>query len=132
MVFIGAGNCFLRLDARDYAGTVGSKISDGGFAIASGALAVGPPAEARFTLAPAAPDPACGLSRVSYVVPRQAHVRLTLLDLQGRELATLAEGEREPGRHSATLDAAALPPGLHFLRLQAPGVDLVQRVVTLR
>jgi len=65
-------------------------------------------------------------------VPRRAHVRLTLLDVQGRELAVLAEGERAPGRYAVSLDAAALAPGLDFVRMQAPGVDLKQRVVILR
>jgi hypothetical protein len=128
-----SGNCYLWVDARDYAGSIGSDISDAGFAVGSGALAVGPPpARASFELAPAAPNPARGLSWLSYVVPRRAHVRLTVLDVQGRELAVLAEGEREPGRYAASLDAASLPPGLHFIRLGAPGVELEQRVVVLR
>ena len=128
-----SGNCYLWVDARDYAGNISSDISDAAFTIASEALAVGPPAaEASFVLAPVAPNPARGLSRFSYVVPRRARVRLTLLDLQGRELAMLADGEREPGRYAASLDAASLPPGLHFIRMQAPGVDLKQPVVTLR
>jgi hypothetical protein len=127
-----SGNCYLRVDSRDCAGSIGSDISDAGFTITSGALAVGPPAEVSFALGAVSPDPARGPSRFSYVVPRHARVRLTLLDVQGRELAILAEGEREPGRYAASLDAATLPPGLHFIRMQAPGVDLTQRVVTLR
>jgi hypothetical protein len=59
-------------------------------------------------------------------------VRLSLLDIQGREVMVLAQGERPPGRHTVSIDAATLPPGLHFVRLQSQGVDLRQRVVTLR
>ena len=59
-------------------------------------------------------------------------MRLTLLDVQGRELAVLADGEHRPGRYAESVDAAALPPGIHFIRMQAPGVDLRERLVTLR
>src|SRR5207249_4197913 len=85
------GTCYLWVDARDYAGSIGSDISDAGFTIANGALAVDPPAPVTaFSLGPMAPNPIRGLSRLSYVVPRSARVRLTLLDVQGRELAVLA------------------------------------------
>lgn len=127
-----ADNCFLRVDARDYAGDIGSDVSDAGFTIASGALAVGPPADAAFALSPVAPDPARGLSRLTYTVPRRAHVRIALLDVQGRELALLAEGDREPGRYTASLDAAARSPGLYFIRMRAAGVALERRMVVLQ
>jgi hypothetical protein len=128
-----SGNCYLRVDARDYAGTIGSDISDAGFTIADGALAVDPAApDDAFSLGPMSPNPVRGRSRLSYVVPRSARVRLTLLDVQGRELAVLADGGREAGRYTLSLDASALRPGLRFVRLQAPGTDLKQRVVILQ
>jgi len=127
------GTCYLRADARDYAGSIGSDISDAGFTIADGALAVGPTAPgSKFSLEPIAPNPVCGRSRLSYVVPRSARVRLTLLDVQGRELAVLADGRREAGRYALSLEAGMLRPGLHFVRLQAPDTDLKQRILILR
>ena len=126
------GNCFLRVDARDYAGTIGSDVSDAGFTITSGGLAVGPGGNAAFALEPVAPNPSRGRAQLSYVVPRESHVRLTLLDVQGRELAVMADATIEAGLHAVSLDAGALRPGLHFVRMQAPGVDLRQRFVVLR
>ena len=127
------GTCYLRVDARDYAGILTSDISDAGFTISDGALGVDPAASGTaFSLGPMAPNPVPGRSRLSYVVPRSAHVRLTLLDVQGRELVVLADGGREAGRYTLSLDARALRPGLHFVRLQAPSTDLKQRVVILR
>jgi hypothetical protein len=127
-----SGTCYLWVDARDYAGSVGSDISDAGFTIANGALAVDPPPGTAFSLGPMAPNPVRSVSRLSYLVPRSARVRLTLLDVQGRELEVLADGEREAGRYTLSLEARTLRPGLHFLRMQAPGTDLKQRVVILQ
>jgi hypothetical protein len=87
---------------------------------------------ATFTLGRVVPQPLVGRAMLSYAVPHRANVRVTLLDVQGRELTVLTQGEREAGRYTVPLEAASLPPGLHFIRLQAPGVDLRQRVVTLR
>ena len=120
------------MDARDYAGTIGSDVSDAGFTITSGGLAVGPGGNAAFALEPVAPNPSRGRAQLSYVVPRESHVRLTLLDVQGRELAVMADATIEAGLHAVSLDAGALRPGLHFVRMQAPGVDLRQRFVVLR
>ena len=78
------------------------------------------------------PVSTAGRATLSYTVPHRAIVRVTLLDVQGRELTVLTQGAREAGRYTVSLEAASLPPGLHFVRLQAPGVDLRQRVVTLR
>ena len=41
-------------------------------------------------------------------------VRLSLYDVQGREVAVLANGMRESGRYTAALNATALEPGLYF------------------
>ena len=59
-------------------------------------------------------------------------MRLSLYDVQGREVAVLANGMRASGRYTAALDATALEPGLYFLRLQSPGASLSRRLVIAR
>jgi hypothetical protein len=59
-------------------------------------------------------------------------VRLSLLDVQGRERAVLADDEWAAGRHVLELNAADLEPGLFFVRLQAGGADLRRRLVIIR
>jgi hypothetical protein len=48
-------------------------------------------------------------------------VRLSLHDLLGRELRTLANGELPAGRHEVIWDASGLAPGSYILRLSAHG-----------
>jgi hypothetical protein len=87
-------------------------------------------------LAPPAPNPARGTLRFSFDLPRAMRVRLEVLDVQGRVVAALAEGDFGPGRHERSWDAsvngARAGAGLYFVRLETPEGRLVRRVALLR
>jgi hypothetical protein len=93
---------------------------------------VGDRARGGLALAPPAPNPAQGALRFSFDLPRAMHARLEVLDVQGRVVATLAEGEFGPGRHERAWDAsthgAGAGAGLYFVRLETPQGRLVRRV----
>jgi len=44
---------------------------------------------------------------------------LIILDVLGREIAILVEGERTAGVHEAKWNAVGVPSGIYFYRLQA-------------
>ncbi len=50
------------------------------------------------------PNPCRGAAELAFELPAAGHVRLTLLDVQGREVARLVDGERAAGRHAAHWD----------------------------
>jgi choice-of-anchor C domain-containing protein len=79
------------------------------------------------------PSPARAGFRVEFELPRAVTIRLSLLDVQGREVAVLAHGPRAAGRHAATWDGAAggsrLPAGLYFVRLATPDQARIHKVV---
>ena len=57
---------------------------------------------------------------------------LTVHDLRGRRLATLADGAHGAGEHGARLDTSALPVGVYVLRLVAGDAVRVLRVTAAR
>ena len=59
-------------------------------------------------------------------------VRLTVYDLLGRAVATLADGTVSAGRHRTSLDAAALAPGPYVVRLEAAGTAVARRLTVVR
>ena len=64
------------------------------------------------------PNPFNPLTTISYSLPRVSTVTLTVYDLMGREITTLAHNERrEAGNHEVSFDAANLPSGVYFYRL---------------
>jgi hypothetical protein len=87
-------------------------------------------------LAPPAPNPAQGRLRFSFDLPRAMRVRLAVVDVQGRVVAALAEGDFSAGRHERSWDASAhgvrAGAGLYFVRLETPEGRLVRRVALLR
>lgn len=81
-------------------------------------------------LAPVSPNPARAGAMVEFALPRETPVRLTLTDVQGRLVATLADGTLGPGRHRTSLSNAGrtIAPGLYFVRLQTAERTQVRRV----
>ena len=75
----------------------------------------------RLRLEPAFPNPFNGTTVVSFQVAERARVRVTLVDLLGRETALILDQECEAGSHHQTVDATGLAAGVYFVRLQATG-----------
>jgi hypothetical protein len=57
--------------------------------------------------------------RFSLVLPRREEVRVSMHDIRGRRVATVAEGVVGPGVLPLVLDARALPSGRYLLRLRS-------------
>jgi hypothetical protein len=106
------------------------------FTTASSSTGVEGTAYGGLALAPPMPNPARGTTRFSFDLPRAMHVRLDVLDVQGRVVAALAEGDFGPGRHERVWDASAhgarAGTGLYFIRLETPEGRRVRRVALLR
>lgn len=112
--------------------------SYGGLAFLGDANVAVPPAPssspAEFALQPLAPNPSRGPVRAAFELPRESHVRLTVIDLQGREVAVLADGTYAAGRHEATWDSGARPPagGVYFVRMVVGSRAWMRRLVHIR
>ncbi len=89
--------------------------------------------ELRLTLAP---NPARGPVHVSYDLPSSLPVEVTVLDVAGRRVATLASGRLGPGRYQNDWNrqdphGRSLPAGVYFVRLAAgERTRLVKLVLT--
>jgi subtilisin family serine protease len=87
-------------------------------------------------LAPPSPNPAHGVTRFAFALPRASSAKLEVLDAQGRRVRTLFEGDAAAGTHAAAWDLRdergdAAPAGLYFARLVADGRHEVRRVVVM-
>lgn len=83
------------------------------------------------------PNPIGREATVEFTLPRDGHVRLEVLDLAGRRVATILAGTEAAGVHRSSWRPAAgdgrrLAPGCYVLRLSSEGQALSRRVVILR
>jgi hypothetical protein len=98
-----------------------------------GQLQVGlQPAPDQFSLQNSAPNPASGPATIAFSVPEQTHVTIDVFDVLGRRVATLADGQREPGRHDVRLDVGSLSSGTYFYRMSAEGFSKTRRLEVVR
>ena len=101
-----------------------------------GALAVGDHLSG-LALAPAVPNPVVGRATISYSLPAAGRVRLSLYDLAGGRVRTLADGQGTAGAHVAVWDGTddrgrAVHAGAFFVRLEFGRRDIVRRLVLVR
>jgi hypothetical protein len=86
-----------------------------------------------FALAAAYPNPLRSSATLSFDVAEASDVRVVVYDVQGREVAVLAEGRFEAARHAVFFDGSALPNGLYLVRMStAGGFSQTQRLTVLR
>ncbi len=64
--------------------------------------------------------------------PTRHRVSLRVYNLLGQEVATLFNGEQEPGRYRVPWNAAGLPSGLYYYRLQAGDYTETKAMLLLR
>ncbi len=84
----------------------------------------------HFALEQNFPNPFNPSTLISYELPVASHVRLSVFNLLGQEIAMLVNGQIDPGRHEVKFDAGTRPSGLYVYRLEA-GSFVQTRTMTL-
>ena len=122
-------SAILQVVAHDAAGRSRADLSDTTFAIQA-TTGVDDGAVTQVELSSVWPNPIGASTALRFALPLAAPVRLSLIDLQGREVATLAERDFAAGRHEVRFRGnERLEPGLYFARLQVLGRTYVRKFV---
>src|SRR5207247_3605826 len=89
-----------------------------------------------FALVSIVPNPTRGTALLEFTVARETRVRLSVLDIQGREVAILRDAILPAGRYRTAWDATTshgpAPAGVYFVRYRAGGRDQVRRLLLTR
>jgi hypothetical protein len=78
------------------------------------------------------PNPFKESTTIAYQVEEAHPLTLTVWNLSGKRIATLADGVHEPGHYEHTLAADGLPSGTYFARLETPKGIQSARMVLLK
>lgn len=75
------------------------------------------------------PNPAHEYVSVEFRLAVQGNVTMTMHDILGRTVATLADGSRMAGRYTMRFNTSKLTPGLYFLRAISGAEVRTQKVM---
>jgi hypothetical protein len=78
------------------------------------------------------PNPFNPATHISFSLPDRTHVRLTVYNALGEEVATLVDGEIVAGHHTVVFDASSVASGLYLYRLAAGGFVRTKKMILLR
>jgi hypothetical protein len=99
------------------------------------ALDVESPSDAlpqEFELMQNYPNPFNPTTTIALSIPKASNVALRILDMLGREVATLLNETKAAGRYSITWDGSSCASGVYFYRLQAEGLSLTHKMLLVR
>jgi hypothetical protein len=82
-------------------------------------------------LNPAYPNPFNSKTTIRFSLKEDSKARLTVYDLSGREVATLASGDLKSGNHTAVWSAEGLTSGIYLARLSTSNGEVAQRKLVL-
>jgi hypothetical protein len=86
----------------------------------------------QFELSQNFPNPFNPTTDISFALPQASDVRLGVYNMLGQQVAVLAQGTFEAGWHTVNFDAANLPAGLYFYRIEANDFTAIKKMMLLK
>ncbi len=86
----------------------------------------------EFSLGQNFPNPFNPSTTITYAIPSAEAVTLKVFDVLGKEIATLVNETKSPGRFSVAFDAAASVSGIYFYQLRAGGFVETKKMVLMK
>jgi hypothetical protein len=79
------------------------------------------------------PNPFNPSTKITYSVPKQSLVNITVFDVLGKEVAKLVDNFVRPaGEYDVTFDASNLPSGVYFYKMQAGDFSYVRKMTLMK
>jgi hypothetical protein len=79
-----------------------------------------------------APNPFNLTTTIRYALTSPSAVKITLYDILGRIVKQIDEQQQTTGEHAVRLDAAGLASGVYFVRTEAAGKFVTQKILLLK
>jgi glucose/arabinose dehydrogenase len=86
-------------------------------------------ATSNISLEANSPNPFSAKTIITYSIPEDGVVRLSIIDELGREIANILDAHTGKGHYSLTFDGSKLAPGTYFLRLESRGEVISRKII---
>ena len=87
---------------------------------------------AGFTCGQNYPNPFNPATTIDYTLPARSHVKLSVYNVLGQEVAALVNETQNPGRYNATFDAAKLESGVYLYKIQAGDFSRTEKMLLVK
>mgnify|MGYP005624150409 CR=1 FL=1 len=78
------------------------------------------------------PNPFNPETKISYHLPREDHVRLSVFNITGQHIDTLVDQRQSAGKHTVQFSGQALPAGIYFVRLKLSNRQLTRQLLLFK
>jgi hypothetical protein len=78
------------------------------------------------------PNPFSGNATISYYVPETGPVDVSIFDMYGKKISTLANGNQQGGTHTVSLSGDQLTGGMYICKITAGGTSKTSTVVYIK
>jgi len=78
------------------------------------------------------PNPFNPTTRITYAIPTESRVTLKIFNVLGQQVASLIDGVQPAGNYVAVFEAAKMPTGVYFYRLEAGNFSQVKKMMLLK
>jgi hypothetical protein len=75
------------------------------------------------------PNPFNGTTIIPYSIATASHVRITILDMHGRTVKVMEEGQRKAGQYNVQLSLGELRKGVYFYRMDADNFSSTRKMI---
>jgi hypothetical protein len=86
----------------------------------------------EFALYPCYPNPFNEVTAISYEIPITGLVNMSIFNVLGQHVTTLVKNIITPGKYSILWNAANLPSGMYFCRMEIGGFDETRKLLLLK
>ncbi len=84
---------------------------------------------AKYELAQNFPNPFNPVTAISFSLPTSVKVKLEIFNALGQKVATLVNGKLSAGNHTTTWNAANMPSGIYFYKLEAGNFSQTRKML---
>lgn len=86
----------------------------------------------RFKLFDCTPNPVKDIVTIGYRINSRVHVKLDILDIQGKPVQAVVDAEQDAGEHFVKLDASTWRPGVYIYQVKAGLLSDAKKLVVTR
>jgi hypothetical protein len=89
-------------------------------------------APSSYNLSQNYPNPFNPATSINFSIPEKGNVSLNVFDVNGRKVAELFNGEKEPGNYNISFDASKLSSGVYFYQLRSAGFFQSKKMILMK